>query len=426
MAGDAPVAPKIESFRCSGCGAPLTVRGFGQTETIACESCGAIVDLTDENLRVISAAHSKLTIEPLIPLGARGTLLGEKLQVIGYMRRAVVVDGVPYEWGEYLLFNPYKGFRWLNEYNGHWTYIRTLIERPDVGTGEPRYLERGFRHFQSARAKVTYVVGEFFWRVSVGETAMVEDYVAPPYLLSRETTDKEVVWSLGQYLERSVLEEAFGKQLPRTVGIAPCQPRPYRETTSRIVRTWLGLCVAAVVLQLFASVAARKELVYKQTFDYHPLDVEKSFVTDVFELRGRASNVQVKTHADVSNAWIYLNMALIDESTGHAYDFGREISFYSGRDSDGAWNEGSRDDSAVIAAVPSGRYYLRIEPEAEATPVVYTIEVRRDVPQWVYVPLALLALGLAPAFLGWMAYDFERKRWAESDHPMIGTSNDDD
>jgi hypothetical protein len=134
----------------------------------------------------------------------------------------------------------------------------------------------------------------------------------------------------------------------------------------------------------------------------------------------------VKTHADVSNAWIYLNMALIDESTGHAYDFGREISFYSGRDSDGSWTEGSRDDSAVIAAVPSGRYYLRIEPEAEATPVVYTIEVRRDVPQWVYVPVALLALGVVPAFFGWMAYDFERKRWAESDHPMIGTSNDDD
>lgn len=426
MAGDGSVAPKIESFRCSGCGAPLTVRGFGQTETIACESCGAIVDLADENLRVISVARSKLRIEPLIPLGARGTLLGEKLEVIGYMRRRVVVEGVPYEWGEYLLFNPYKGFRWLNEYNGHWTYIRTLIERPDVSSGEPRYLERSFQHFQSSRAEVTYVVGEFFWRVSVGETALVEDYVAPPYLLSRETTDKEIVWSLGQYMERSVVEKTFGKPLPHAVGVAPCQPRPYREATSRIVRTALWLCFAVIACQLFATALSRNELVYKGNFNYHPLDVEKSFVTDVFELRGHASNVLVKSHADVSNGWLYLNMALIDESTGHAYDFGREVSFYSGRDSDGAWTEGSTDDSAVIPAVPSGRYYLRVEPEAEKTPIAYTIEVRRDVPQWVWVPFSLVAIAIVPAFFGWMAYSFERKRWAESDHPMIGTSSDDD
>ena len=426
MAGDASVAPRIESFRCTKCGAPLTVRGFGQTETIACESCGAVVDLTDENLRVIAVAGSKTRIAPLIPLGTRGTLVGERVEVIGFLRRQVVVEGVPYEWGEYLLFNPYKGFRWLTEYQGHWTYVRTLIERPEFPAGEPHYLGRRFQHFQTSKAKVTYVVGEFFWRVTVGESAAVDDYVAPPYMLSCESTEKEVVWSLGQYVERSAIEHAFPavKQLPFPVGIAPCQPRPHQQATSRVYRLALWFVCALVAVQMLAVLASRNETVFKGQYVYYPLDAEKSLVTDVFELHGRASNVELRTHAEVSDSWVYLNLALIDESTGHAWDFGRELSYYSGSDSDGAWSEGSRDDSAVIPAVPAGRYYLRIEPEGEKVPVAYSIEVRRDVAQWVYFWLALVTIGIVPALVGWRTWNFERRRWMESDHPMIASSDD--
>ncbi len=30
------------------------------------------------------------------------------------------MEGVAYSWHEYVLFNPYKGFRYLTEYDGHW------------------------------------------------------------------------------------------------------------------------------------------------------------------------------------------------------------------------------------------------------------------------------------------------------------------
>src|SRR5437763_9614079 len=96
-------APKVRTLTCPSCGAPLTVRGLRQTESVACGACGSVLDLTDENLQVISNIQSKLPIEPLIPLGTRGTLLGETLEVIGYMRRKVTVEGLDYEWGEYLL-----------------------------------------------------------------------------------------------------------------------------------------------------------------------------------------------------------------------------------------------------------------------------------------------------------------------------------
>ena len=35
-------------------------------------------------------------------------------------------SGVIYSWDEYLLWNPYKGYRWLVESNGHWVLMKTL------------------------------------------------------------------------------------------------------------------------------------------------------------------------------------------------------------------------------------------------------------------------------------------------------------
>ena len=68
---------------------------------------------------------------------------------------------------------------------------------------------------------------------------------------------------------------------------------------------------------------------------------------------------------------------LVLEETGAALDVGREVSYYHGVDSDGSWSEGSRDDNALIPAVPAGRWFLRIDPEGPLTgnPIAYTVQV---------------------------------------------------
>jgi Domain of unknown function (DUF4178) len=417
--------PKVRTLACPSCGQPLTVRGLLQTDSIACAACGSVIDLTDESLKVISTFRTRARIQPVIPLGARGKLFGETLELIGFLRRKVTVEYVDYEWSEYLLFNPYKGFRWLSEYNGHWTFIRTIPDRPSVAAGVIRYLNRQFRHFQKSSASVSYVIGEFFWRVQVGETAVVDDWVSPPYMLSREWTDDEIVWSLGQYVEPQAIWSAFRATAPTParIGVYSCQPSPYRATASKVYGLLGRFLFAALILQVLVLFMAQNRLVYQGDFTYDPQRQEKSFVTNVFELSGRTSNVVVHTRADVSNSWIYLNYALIEEATGHAYDFGREVSYYSGRDSDGAWSEGRQEDDAVLPSVPAGRYYLRIEPEGEPRMTPYSVRIYRDVPRWTFFWLALVALVAAPAFLFWRQRQFEIQRWSESDHPMWTASD---
>jgi hypothetical protein len=73
----------------------------------------------------------------------------------------------------------------------------------------------------------------------------------------------------------------------------------------------------------------------------------------------------------------------------------------------------------VLPSIPAGRYYLRIEPEADTSlgMIGYTVTVTRDVPVLGIYLLAFAALLLPALLISWRTYNFEQMRWAESDHP---------
>ncbi len=151
-------------------------------------------------------------------------------------------------------------------------------------------------------------------------------------------------------------------------------------------------------------------------------------MTDPFALKGRISNVELTTSAYVENNWIYLNYALINQDTGQAFDMGREVSFYHGYDSDGAWSEGSQTDTVEVPSVPPGNYYLRVEPESDPGhgTIRYAIVMKRDVLQLNFFGIALLALLVPPALITWRSMNFEHLRWAESDYAPPDSNSDDD
>jgi len=416
-------SPKVRAFQCVQCGGAVTQRGLLQTTSVVCPSCGAIIDVSDENLKVLSKFEAKTKVRPAIPLGTRGAFPDGEFELIGFLQRYVTVEGVDYHWREYLLFNPYKGFRWLSEYNGHWNYIKSTFYRPTM-RGNNDLVHRGlsFRHFQSATAKVDYVIGEFYWRVQQGESCMVSDFIAPPKMFSVENTEGDLSYSVGEYIEPADVASAFKltTPLPPRIGVGASQPSPLEKTAKKIGELTLAFLAIALAIQLATLAFSQNKLVYQKDLAYNPTDAEKSRVTEVFELDGRTSNVVVRTRANVTNAWVYLSMALINDDTGTAYDFGREIGFYFGSDADGSWSEGSQNDEVFLPRVPAGHYYLRVEPDG-TTPTSYSLQIYRDVPRWW---LFLVTVGLVvifPAVVLWMKRSFEFKRWSESDHPMFSS-----
>jgi len=437
-----PTKPQAKALNCPKCGAAIVLRSFGQAETVVCASCHSILDAKDPNLAILQQFEIKTSdIKPLIPLGTRGKLRDTDYEVIGFQRRSTQVDGTTYSWREYVLFNPYKGLRYLTEYNGHWNDISICKVLPTVDHNmfggsslTANYLGETYKHFQTGDANTDFVLGEFPWQVRVDEKATVTDYVHPPRVLSSEKLDKEVTWSIGEYMYGREIWDAF--RLPGTppeaMGVYENQPSP---VTTNVTGMWVAFAAfAMLLLALMAGfdMRANKKPVFGQTYRYNRADskAETSFVTDVFELTGRTSTVQVKTYAPVSNHWIYLNYALINQDTGQAWDFGREVSYYYGYDSDGSWSEGKQNDEVVLPSVPPGHYYLRIEPEADPSlaAIPYTVDVTHDVPVFGIYGIAFLALLVPVVIISFRSYTFERSRWSESDHPpmQLSSSSGDD
>jgi hypothetical protein len=330
--------------------------------------------------------------------------------------------------------NPYKGFRYLTEYNGHWNDTSILRSLPtvnnDVSPATTTYLGETYRHFQTAKAGTTFVLGEFPWQVRVGESSDVSDYVSPPRVISSERSVKEVTWSMGEYISGRDVWKAFGLHgdPPERIGVYENQPSPLSADTTKIWLAFVGFLVVLVVMFIaFESFAGNDRVIE----DYYVFDTktrgEASFVTDVFQLKGHTSNLELTTSADVDNNWIYVNYALINQDTGQAYDFGREVSYYHGYDSDGSWSEGSRTDTVAIPTVPPGNYYLRIEPESDfgRGTIRYWISAKRDVPQPSFFGLALLALLVPAGLITWRSMNFEHLRWAESDYGSSASDDDD-
>ena len=174
------------------------------------------------------------------------------------------------------------------------------------------------------------------------------------YLVPRRVHDRTQVWQAFQ----------LPGSPPPASGIFANQPSPYGGGRGSAWRTWLWLNVALAALIFFFMIISPGRVVFSEQYVYLQGVKTDSAHSSLppFKLNGRESNVELSVHTDLDNNWAYFNFALINDQTGQTFDFAREVSYY--HDSDGS--EGSRDNSVIVPSVPSGKYYLSVEPEMAA------------------------------------------------------------
>jgi hypothetical protein len=437
----APPVVRTKPLACPNCGGPIDFRTFGSSVTVICPQCLSVLDSSNPQLEILQKVNQEQNRRtPVIPLGTRGALKGATWEVIGFQTRCVNDDGELFEWEEYLLFNPYKGFRYLTNYRGHWNFVVPLEPMPQrtAHTARPIAWFEGhtYKHFTGGMAATSFVLGEFPWRVKVGETVLADDFVDPPRLLSSETTNDEVTWSQGEYVPGAEIWKAFNLPgaPPKPEGIYLNQPSPYTGKVWGIWKMFFLMELLLFVVMVAFSMVSKKDVALEETRQFSPLDKgEPSYVTAPFEFKGHAAPVQLAITTDLSNNSAYFGFALINEDTGQAYDFNKEISYYFGSDSDGAWTEGQSSATITIPAVPAGHYYLRVEPEMDTatestnpfTPkgMRYHLTLTHDAPSYIWFVFAGALLLIPPIWYSIQAKSFEARRWMDSDHAPGGGSN---
>jgi ssDNA-binding Zn-finger/Zn-ribbon topoisomerase 1 len=441
---------------CPQCGGPLELRAPDKTERVTCPNCGSLLDVSQGRLQFLKALQPG-KVKPVIPLGATGEFEGGRLMVIGFMQRSVEFEGVRYYWEEYLLYNPQIGFRWLVRSDDNWNFVQSVPPGSVIDDRTRAEFDgKKFKLYQDATARVEYVTGEFYWKVTTGELVRAVDYIHPPLMLSKEITlieppqvgqqaspkqddpknkgkqpaprpmqSGEINWSLGSYVKRQDVEKAFNIQgLPDSDKVAPNQPFLHKS----IYKYWVLLLLATFVLGIAVLVRGSNKRVFQATYQLQPVaNAEGTQVvfSDPFELSG-SKNIKVIVKSPLENSWLYVEGDLIDEATGLVQAFSMPVEYYSGVEGGESWREGSQSSDLHLSALPTGKYTMRLEAQWERwqQPATFSIQIDQGVPRLVHLFLAMLFLSILPVLVAFYHFGFEKRRWADSDYSPYGSSSE--
>ena len=425
-------AGKVKTLSCPNCDGTVEIHAVGISITAVCKYCGCVIDMSNENLKIIQTAANqqrKITLA----IGSRATLFEVEWEVIGYMVRTVKGSGYSYHWEEYLLFNPWQGFRFLVCSDGHWSFAKMLHQLiKTAGISPISYDGQTYKLFSQDTAKVTYVLGEFYWRVKVDERAKVSDFIAPPYVLSKEENEDEVVWTQGVYVEKQVIEQAFKlSSVSKTQGVAPNQPSPFPKHLPKI---WGLFCVFFIGLFVTEHFTLDKsndnKTFFSQAVHTTPEQKDQVILSAPIELKGEKNELEIALSSPVDNNWAELDATLSNDETHETFETSQVLEYYHGSDDEGSWSEGKQQDETSIPAIPAGKYHLSFSPDAGAyaqgQPLDFNVSVKSVVPSFGNFFIAVTSLLLYPLILLYRQSSFEKRRWQDSDYAPLTYRGSDD
>lgn len=212
--GERPVTEiNTDQIKCPNCGGTIQANAPKRSERVGCPYCGAVSDIALQRVvQMQDAARSAVEI----PLGSRGGLNGHDWVVCGYCERSTNFEGERFSWQEYLLWGPGFGFRWLVKDESTWMWVDPINTAELDLRAMPNqvgYQGRSFSLRNTQMARCDYVLGEFFWKVKIGETVENHDFINGSDVVASEFTGDEVNWSLCVPIPWSVIATAFNLPL---------------------------------------------------------------------------------------------------------------------------------------------------------------------------------------------------------------------
>lgn len=405
------------TLTCPKCKTVIEPRGRAMTLAMTCKSCRLYFRSGEWDKATVEFQHTE---QQALPIGARGRFDNFLYEVMGFVVKEE--SKYKYRWREYSLFNPYRGYAFLSEYNGHWNFVWPIEDDPRVHVSDQhfKYEDHNYDLYQKYTAQVVYASGEFFFDVvDITASTVNYEYIAPPFMLAMEQSDDSMLWCKGEYFTMAEIASAFSLptgKLPGQTGIGYTQPFNASFTSSALISFTAVIILLTLVIQLVLNNAAEDKIVFQGEFDRNQLTDQKVLVSPSFTLDNGPQSLEVLVYAPLSNDWFFSQFTLVNENDKTEYNFTKEVEYYSGVDDGTSWSEGSRSGEAFLSKIPAGTYHLNIYPEFSPRNQTFSVVVRRDIPMYSNFFVVCLGFLVFPVFYFIRRHYREQKRWSESDY----------
>ena len=402
---------KIKSIQCKQCAAPLSLHGGGhRIRSLTCEYCGAIMDVRKDYALL---GQFKEQPKPACPItiGAEGKIKGVEFIVIG-----VVASRSNYgdSWVDLHLFSDTHGYAWLTYQLGHFTFTRKVRDIPDrdMSRLSPhsrlRVSNRSYQFLEAYQSEITYVAGELTWVAKTGDTSLLRDAIAPPFMFTQEVTENELEYHLTEYLDPEDVENNFELDFKTHRSfIHPAQPfiAPVRKALSRASLIPLGLSLLLLVLVSFLNTG---NTIFSEKIS------QSQIINEVYTRRFQVTHtkhlLQLKFNNSFGKNFQVKDIAIFDENR-EVFSFGNALSRYPA-------STDNQLGSAQFSVSNKGAYTVKLRSTTlnqstrttEQQPSI-TLEIRQGIIGNRYLKYLLYFSLISFLLFHISQYLFEKKRW---------------
>lgn len=323
-----------------------------------------------------------------------------------------------FTWTEYTLFNINEGYMWLSEAGGHWALIHEIDEAPRKGHRTLDYEGTEYALFQKSKSNTLHAAGEFS-TPPFRKGAKYEEYIAPPEMLSCETTESGVTWFHAVHISPAGIAEATGlkkSEMPSQTGVGAVQP--FSSALSQVHTNYIvgGTIVLLFIIQIIFAGGDSRELCVVNSSQADPVTGK---ITSHLFTKESESAVELEYRSDVFGNWSEAEIELYNEETGESVGTLCGAEYYSGVDDGGTWTEGEQLTTTILSSVDAGTYRMIVKPNkgtANATGSNFnvTLSNKPAIASNLFVMiLAVMILALIQYF---RRRSFESSRWSSSDY----------
>ncbi len=398
---------ELISLNCTQCGGALDVRGGGRVRVHVCHYCGAALD-AQADYKVLTRYRDLPRPKAPFALGQTGQIGGVAFTVIGTIGWQEMYAGRKWNWVDHQLYSPTHGYAWLTWEDGWAVFTRKVRGAATPGWLSSRVIESAeqrptvrfdgasFTYFASGRKWPTFIEGEFNYAPTMDMRPQYRSLLGRHRMLHMQRTDSEVEFELSELPPRDKTLLAFGAvpaKWPKERRVHPLSPYDLGPLAAFTRDCLVGGAVLALVLT--AVLSALDSRVTRQS-----LAVVPAVEPVPFEITSDRGLVEFELVSDVQNGWIGLEGEVLDAGQNVVSAFADGAQYYSGRDSEGRWSEGSRR-MRVRTHLPVGQYTLALavdenvgDPKWSGRPASkLDVTIRQGVARLFWI------LGLGAAFL---------------------------